>query len=102
VVQVSGLAATITLSHFEANIDHLDINGQVVAVADGKTVTIPAVSNHDSGGTPMGSDGSQAAGAALLSQHMASSFVTAADGNGGTPVADPASNQQPMLTHPHA
>jgi len=92
VVQVSGLAATITLSNFEANIDHLDINGQVVAVADGKTVTIPAVSSQDSGG----------AGAALLSQHMASSFVTTADSNGGTPVADPASSQQPTLTHPHA
>jgi Ca2+-binding RTX toxin-like protein len=40
--------------------------------------------------------------AALLSQFMASSFVTAGDGHGGTPISDPQSTQQPLLAQPHA
>jgi hypothetical protein len=47
-------------------------------------------------------DGSPAAGAALLSQFMASSFVTAGDGHGATPIADPSASQQPQLAMPHA
>jgi len=48
-------------------------------------------------------DGAHAASLALLGQYMASSFVTAGDGQGGTPLADPASSQQqPLLTQPHA
>jgi hypothetical protein len=42
------------------------------------------------------------ADAALLGQFMASSFVTAGDGQGGTPIEDPASGQHPVLAHPHA
>ena len=42
------------------------------------------------------------ADAALLGQFMASSFVTAGDGQGGTPIEDPASSQHPVLAHPHA
>jgi hypothetical protein len=37
---------------------------------------------------------------ALLSQFMASSFVTAGASNAVTPVADPQTNQQPVLTTP--
>ena len=45
------------------------------------------------------SDGSQAA--ALLGQFMASSFVTAGDGQGAAPIADAAAaNPQPMLAQP--
>jgi Ca2+-binding RTX toxin-like protein len=41
--------------------------------------------------------------AALLSQFMASTFVPTGDGESGTPVADAlASQQQPLLTQPHA
>jgi Ca2+-binding RTX toxin-like protein len=47
-------------------------------------------------------DSSHAANAALLGQFMASSFVTVGDANGGTPIADQSSNQQPLLTQPHA
>ena len=47
-------------------------------------------------------DGSPATGLALLGQLMASSFVAAGDGHGGTPFADPPSSQQPLLTQPHA
>jgi Ca2+-binding RTX toxin-like protein len=42
------------------------------------------------------------AGAALLAQFMASSFVTAGDGLGETPLVDPAASQQPVLAHAHA
>jgi Ca2+-binding RTX toxin-like protein len=44
----------------------------------------------------------QAETAALLSQFMASSFVTAGDGHAPTPIADSASSQPPLLTQPHA
>ena len=40
--------------------------------------------------------------AALLGQFMASSFVAAGDAHGTTPIADQPSNQQPLLTQPHA
>jgi Ca2+-binding RTX toxin-like protein len=41
--------------------------------------------------------------AALLAQFMASTFVPAGDGESGTPVADAlGSQQQPLLTQPHA
>jgi Ca2+-binding RTX toxin-like protein len=43
-----------------------------------------------------------AASVALLGQFMASSFVTAGDGHGVTPIADHPSNQPPLLTQPHA
>jgi Ca2+-binding RTX toxin-like protein len=45
---------------------------------------------------------SPAAGAALLGQFMASSFVSAAEGHGALPVADPSVSQQPQLALPHA
>jgi RTX calcium-binding nonapeptide repeat (4 copies) len=102
VVTVSDLTSTVTISNFDAaNGDHLVINGQIVAVTDGQTVTVDAVSSHNTGGTSTASDGSQAA--ALLGQFMASSFVTAGDGHGATPIADqPATQQQPLLAQPHA
>jgi Ca2+-binding RTX toxin-like protein len=40
--------------------------------------------------------------AALLGQFMASSFVTAGDGVGAMPIADPSPGQQPLLAQPHA
>ena len=102
VVTVSGLTNTLTISHFEANLDQLFINDQSVTVTDGGTVTLAAVSSNNAGGTSTPSDGSAAASLALLGQHMASSFVTAGDGHGATPIAEPPSSQQPLLTHPHA
>ena len=62
----------------------------------------PMASSNNTGGTVTAADGSHAASLALLSQFMASSFVTAGDGHGGTPIADPPSSQQPLLTQPHA
>jgi Ca2+-binding RTX toxin-like protein len=46
--------------------------------------------------------GSPAAGAALLGQFMASTFVSAGAGQGATPIADPPAGQQPLLALPHA
>jgi hypothetical protein len=102
VVTVSGLASTVTISNFETNLDQLVINGQSVTVANGQTVTVAAVNGNNPGGTASASDGSQAASLALLSQFIASSFVPAGDGQGGTPVADPHASQPPLLTQPHA
>jgi Ca2+-binding RTX toxin-like protein len=63
----------------------------------------PMASGNSTDGTVMPADGAHAASLALLGQYMASSFVTAGDGHGGTPLADPASSQQqPLLTQPHA
>ena len=62
----------------------------------------PMASGNSTGGTVMPADGAHAASLALLGQFMASSFVTAGDGHGATPIADPPSSQQPLLTQPHA
>ena len=63
----------------------------------------PMASGNSTDSTVTPADGAQAASLALLGQFMASSFVTAGDGHGGTPLADPASSQQqPLLTQPHA
>jgi hypothetical protein len=99
VVTVSGLASDVTISNFGAN-DQLFINNHLVTVANGQTVT--AENSNNTGGTSTASDGSHAAGLALLGQHMASSFVTTGDGHGATPIADQPSSHQPSLTHPHA
>jgi hypothetical protein len=57
----------------------------------------------DTGGTLTLTDGRHAASIALLGNYMAGSFVTAADGHGGTLVKKtPLSEQQPLLTHPRA
>ncbi|HEX9070519.1 MAG TPA: calcium-binding protein [Pseudolabrys sp.] len=105
VVTVSGLASTVTISNFEVGTDHPDqlrINNQIVAVTNGQTVTVAAASSNNTGGTSTASDGSDAAGLALLGQHMASSFVASGDGHGATPIASQPETQQPLLTQPHA
>ena len=38
----------------------------------------------------------------LLGQAMASTFAPTGPGQGSAPVADPASNQPPLLAQPHA
>jgi RTX calcium-binding nonapeptide repeat (4 copies) len=98
-VTVSGLPEAVTISNFETDHDQLFINGQLVL---GQPVPVAAVNGNNTGGTSTASDGSNAAGLALLGQTMASSFVTAGDGHGGTPIADPPSSQPPLLAQPHA
>ena len=100
VVTVSGLDTTVTISNFEEDTDRLFINNQIVEVTDGQTVTVAAVSGNNTADTSIAGDGSHAA--ALLGQFMASSFATAGDGHGATPIADQPPTQQPLLAQPHA
>ena len=57
-----------------------------------------------SGGTLSVSDGTHMANIALLGSYMASSFVAASDGHGGTMISEAAhsASQMPMVTQPHA
>ena len=68
VVTVSGLGSTVTISNFEEDTDHLLINNQIVAVTDGKTITVAAVNGDNIGDPSTANDASHAA--ALLGQHM--------------------------------
>ena len=61
-------------------------------------INAPAVAAN----TVTAGGGSPAASAALLSQFMASSFVSAGEGHGALPFADPSAGQQPQLAVPHA
>jgi len=71
-------------------------NNTVIASA----TVAPMGSNTTGSVTP--TDGSSSANLAVLGQFMASSFVTAGDAPGTTPITDQPSNQQPLLTQPHA
>src|SRR5215470_17805439 len=71
--------------------------GNNVVIASATVATL-----NSTGGGAAASDGSRAAGMALLGQFAASSFVTAGDAHGTTPITDQPSNQQPLLTQPHA
>jgi hypothetical protein len=61
---------------------------------------VAAVNGNNTADSSTASEGSHAA--ALLGQFMASSFATAGDGHGATPVADQQPDQQPLLAQPHA
>jgi Ca2+-binding RTX toxin-like protein len=92
--------------------DDVLIGGPGVDILDGGTgdniliqslTVAPMASSNSTGDTATAADGSHAAALATLGQAMASSFVTAGDGHGAMPLADPASSQQqPLLTQPHA
>jgi hypothetical protein len=77
----------------------IDLSG----ISFGTHTTLPySPSSDNTGGTLTVSDGLHAQNVALLGQYMASSFVMASDGHGGTLINDPPASQQPLLTHPHA
>jgi Ca2+-binding RTX toxin-like protein len=65
----------------------------------GNNTTLSPVSRNDAVAT---SGSSPAAGAALLGQFMASSFVTASDSTGAMPIVDQQASQPPLLAQPHA
>ena len=73
-------------------------------IAFGAQTTLAYSKNAaDTGGTLTATDGRHAAAIALLGNYMAGSFVTAADGQGGTLLTQAAqTGQQPLLTHPKA
>jgi len=57
---------------------------------------------NDTGGTLTVKNGTHVAKIALLGNYIAASFVTAADGHGGTLITEaPQTDQQPLLTQPH-
>ena len=59
--------------------------------------------SRDTGGILSVKEGTHIAKIALLGNYMATSFVTAADGHGGTLITEaPRAGQQPLLTHPQA
>ena len=58
-------------------------------------------SGTPAGGTITVSNGSQTAAIALLGNYMAASFVTAADGHGGTVITEAAQTADASVAHPH-
>jgi Ca2+-binding RTX toxin-like protein len=91
------------------NGDDVLIGGAGLDVLDGgpgnnvviQSATVAPMSSNN-GGSVTPTDGSQAASLPLLGQFMASSLVTSGDGHTTTPIAEPPSGQQPLLTQPHA
>ena len=72
-------------------------------IAFGGSTTLGYTPNgSNSGGTLNATDGSHIANIALLGQYMASSFVTASDGHGGTLITDPPLSQPQTLSQSHA
>ena len=69
-------------------------------IAFGAQTTLAYAANAaGAGGTLTVGDGRHAATIALLGNYMAGSFVTTADGHGGTLISE-AQAQQPLLTNP--
>jgi Ca2+-binding RTX toxin-like protein len=73
----------------------------------GNNVIIPGsaagtMNSNTTAGTPPANNASSVVSLALLGQFMASSFVTAGDGNGMTPITDQQLSQPLLLTQPHA
>jgi Ca2+-binding RTX toxin-like protein len=93
----SSFAGTVAGLHGRDRIDLADIGFNASS-------TIAYAGNPDhSGGTLSVGDGMHAANIALLGSYMASSFVAASDGHGGTLISEAAqgSHQSPLLTQPH-
>jgi hypothetical protein len=90
---------TGTVAGFGAQ-DHIDLP----SMAFGPQTTLGYTENStNAGGTLTINDGAHTASIALLGNYIAGSFVTAADGHGGTLVSEAAHTaQQPLLTKPHA
>jgi autotransporter passenger strand-loop-strand repeat protein len=80
-------------------LDHIDLT----QIAFGARTTLGYTDNStDTGGTLAISDGAHVASIALLGNYIAGSFVTAADGHGGTVVTEASQvEQQTTLTKPH-
>ena len=93
--QSSSFSGTVSGMSGQDTIDFTDINSA--------NVQNPTYSGSASGGMLTVTDGTHTANIALLGNYLASTFVAASDGHGGTAVVDQAlisSNQQPNLTTP--
>lgn len=132
VITVSGLGADVTITGFEANdrIVINGLGGDDVVEASGLSGMLLTADGGDGDDVLVGSPGNDTllggagddvliggAGqdvldggpgsnvviqSAVLGQFMASSFAPAGQGQVSTPMADPASNQPPLLAQPHA
>jgi hypothetical protein len=78
--------------------NNIVLTAAMALVASGGSASAPTKTT----GLQSASNGAHAAGAAALGQFMASSFVTAADTQGGMPLADHQASQPQLLAHPHA
>ncbi|WP_426608588.1 beta strand repeat-containing protein [Bradyrhizobium sp. McL0616] len=81
--------------------DDILIGGGGQDILDGGTGSNTVLQAPVSRNSAVG-DASPAAGAALLGQFMASSFVSAGEGLGAVPIADPSASQHSQLAQPHA
>jgi Ca2+-binding RTX toxin-like protein len=94
----SSFTGTVAGLHGRDAIDLADIGF-------GASSTLGYSANADnSGGTLSVGDGTHMANIALLGSYMASSFVAASDGHGGTLISETAQSatQMPVVTQPHA
>jgi autotransporter passenger strand-loop-strand repeat protein len=96
---------TLKLDHsstFSGSITGQLASGDIIDLADisaGPNATI-GYSGNNSPGTLTVSDGTHTANIALLGQYMATSFVAASDGHGGTLITDPPQEQNALLSQP--
>jgi FG-GAP repeat len=91
-------AFTGTISGFGAQ-DVIDLAG----IAFGAHTTLGYSPNsNQTAGTLSITNGAQSVNIALLGNYMASSFVTASDGHGGTMVSIATAQSQSLLTNPHS
>jgi hypothetical protein len=94
----SSFAGTVAGLHGQDAID-------LAVIGFGANSTLGYAANADnSGGTLSAGDGAHMANIALLGSYMASTFVAASDGHGGTLISESAqsSNQSPIVAQPHA
>jgi large repetitive protein len=107
-VTFAGSSGTLQLDHpagFSGTISGFAGQDQIdlTSVAFSSNTTLGYLPNAGNlGGTLSVSDGVHNVSLALLGQYIASSFVTASDGHGGTLVIEQPSNSTISLAHPHA
>jgi hypothetical protein len=92
--QFSGTVAGLALGN--------DLDLADIAFGDSTALGYMPNGNNNTGGTLSATDGSHIANIALLGQYMASSFIMASDGHGGTLITDPPLTQPQTLSQPHA
>jgi hypothetical protein len=95
-------AVTVTLTDDAPGTATATAHSTATAEVPGSTTSLGHSANGaDSRGAPA-SDGLHTQSLALLSQYIASSFVSASDGHASSPITVPPPDQQSLLSHPHA
>jgi hypothetical protein len=99
------VSTTISVTDPPASVDNgLQGTGSLVSGTyhHGNSTLADCATPQNTGGAPAVSNGVIDQALALFGQYMASSFVTASDGHGGTLITDPPPDQQRHLSIPHA